>query len=99
MQVKTFINDATRVSDGSYVALKILKPSVHPHEVEIVTYLSSKELASDENNHCVQIYDVLTVPDIDDTVIIVMPFLKRWDEPFFWTVGEGVDFVRQLLQV
>ena len=63
-----------------------------------MTYLSSKELASDENNHCVQIYNVLTMPDIDDTVIIVMPFLKHWDEPFFRTVGEGVDFVRQLLQ-
>ena len=99
MQTETFINDAIRISDGSYVALKILRPSVHPYEVEIGMYLSSKELASDENNHCVHIHDILTVPDIDDTLIMVMPLLRRWDEPFFRTVGEGVDFVRQLLQV
>ena len=99
MQTKTFINDAIRISDGSYVALKILRPSVHPHEVEIAMYLSSKELVSDKDNHCVQIYDILTVPDIDDTLIVVMPLLIRWDEAFFRTVGECVDFVRQLLQV
>lgn len=99
MQVKGFINDAIRVSDGSYVTLKIIKPSVHPHEVDIATYLSSKELASDPSNHCVPIYEALTVPDTDDTVIIVMPLLRRWDEPFFQTVGEGVDFIKQLLQV
>jgi len=92
------INDATRISDGTYVSLKILKPSLHPYEVDIATYLSSKHLASDPRNHCVPIYEVLKVPEEDDKVILVMPLLRSWDEPAFETVGEGVDFFRQLFE-
>jgi hypothetical protein len=73
--------DATRISDGASVALKSIKPSVHPYEVEIGTYLSSEPLASDPKNHCVPIYEVLDVPDVDDRVILVMPFLRRYNRP------------------
>jgi hypothetical protein len=47
----------------------------------------------------VPIYEVLKVPGDDDKVIIVMPLLRRWDEPEFETVGEGVDLFRQLFEV
>ena len=46
-QLASFFMDATRISDGASVALKSIKPSVHPYEVEIGTYLSSEPLASD----------------------------------------------------
>lgn len=92
-------NDATRISDGTQVMLKIIKPSLHPHEVKIGTLFSSEPLVSDPKNHCVPIYDVLTVPDIDDRVILVMPLLRQFDDPPFQTIGETVDLFSQLLEV
>jgi hypothetical protein len=91
--------DATRISDGTYVSLKSLKPSVHPYEVEIATYLSSEPLASDPKNHCVPIYEVLKVPDVDDCVIMVMPLLRSYDSPPLQTFGECVDFFQQIFEV
>lgn len=99
MQERATINDATRLSDGSYVSLKMINPSKHPFQVEIASYCSSEDLASDIQNHCVPLYEVLTVPNITDTVILVMPLLRRWDEPHFATVADGMDFAKQLLQV
>jgi hypothetical protein len=87
------------MSDGTYVTLKILKPSLHPYEVDIATALCSKQLASDPLNHCVPIYEVIKVPDDNDMVILVMPLLRDWRDPEFETVGEGVDFFRQLFEV
>ncbi|KIM78803.1 hypothetical protein PILCRDRAFT_75089 [Piloderma croceum F 1598] len=83
--------DATRISDGPSVALKSIQPSVHPYEIEIGTYLSSKPLASDPQNHCVPIHKVLDVPDVDDRIILVMPLLQ--------TFGESVDFFQQIFEV
>jgi hypothetical protein len=91
--------DATRISDGAYVALKSIKPSVHPYEVEIGTYLSSSPLASDPQNHCVPIYEVLDVPDVDDRVILVMPLLRKYNHPPLQTFGESVDFFQQIFVV
>jgi hypothetical protein len=47
----------------------------------------------------VPIYEFLKVPGDDDKVILVMPLLRGWDRPEFETVGEGVDFFRQLFEV
>jgi hypothetical protein len=98
-QFASFLMDATRISDGASVALKSIKPSVHPYEVEIGTYLLSEPLASDPKNHCVPIYEVLDVPDVDDTVILVMPFLRRYNLPPLQTFGESVDFFQQIFEV
>jgi hypothetical protein len=95
----TVICDGTRMSDGTYVALKILKPSIHPYEIDIGTFFSSDSLAHNPRNHCVPILEVLKVPDDDDMVIIVMPLLRYWDSPPFETVGEVVEFLGQLLEV
>jgi hypothetical protein len=91
--------DATRISDGAYVTLKSIKPSIHPYEAEIGTYLSSEPLASDPKNHCVPIYEVLEVPDVEDTILLVMPLLRRYDRPPLQTVGESVDFFQQIFEV
>jgi hypothetical protein len=95
----TIICDATRISDGTYVALKIVKASIHPYEIDIGAFFSSPSLAHNPRNHCVPILEVLKVPDDDDMVIIVMPLLRYWDSPPFETVGEVVEFLRQLLEV
>jgi hypothetical protein len=98
-QIATTIMDATRISDGTYVSLKSLKPSVHPYEVEIGTYLSSEPLSADPKNHCVPIYEVLKVPDVDDRVIMVMPLLRSYDRPPLQTFGESVDLFQQVFEV
>jgi len=91
--------DATRVSDGLYVSLKVIKKSEHPHEVEIGRYFMAERLAFDPRNHCVPFLEVLSIPNEDDKQIIVMPLLLDFTKLPFDTVGEVVECVRQLLEV
>jgi hypothetical protein len=91
--------DATRISDGKFVYLKKISKSVHPYEAEIGLFFSSEAMASDHRNHCVPIYEVLQVPDDDDKLILVMPLLREYYDPRFDTVGEVVDFFRQVFEV
>jgi hypothetical protein len=78
--------------------MKSIKKSRHPYEVEIATSFSSKDLTSDPKNHCIPIYDVLTVPDDPKNTIIVMPLVRDFESPPFRTVGEAVDFFGQFFE-
>lgn len=91
--------DATRVSDNSYVSLKMVKKSEHPHEVEIGQYFMSEKLSSDPKNYCVPFLDVMSVPDENDIQIIVMPLLLPFTKIRFDTFGEVVECLRQLFEV
>lgn len=91
--------DATRVSDNAMVLMKRVKKSVHPHEVDIGRYLCSESVASDPRNHCCPFYDVFEDPHDEDVLIIVMPHLRRYNDPDFQTVGEAVEFFRQVIEV
>ena len=91
--------DGTRLSDGAYVALKIVRRSENPEEVEIAQFLTSEPLRSDCSNHCVPIYDTLPVPDDGDLVIMVMPLLRSYTSPAFNTVGEVLECFRQIFEV
>ncbi|OCH90192.1 hypothetical protein OBBRIDRAFT_826066 [Obba rivulosa] len=90
--------DATRVSDGALVLLKKTLVSDHPHEIEIGTFFSSEPLASDPRNHCVPLYEALDVPDDPNMKVLVMPMLRALDNPPFETVGEAVEFFRQIFE-
>jgi serine/threonine protein kinase len=87
--------DAVRISDGKLVGLKKVDTALHPFEVEIHKLLTSEPLASDPDNHCVPLYEVLQVPSEKNTVILVMPYLRRYESPRMETIGEAVDFFRQ----
>lgn len=87
------------MSDGAFLSLKAIKKSRHPYEADIGRFLSKEPLASDPQNHCVPILEILQVPDQDDRIILVMPMLRRFDNPRFDTFGEVVDFVGQVLEV
>ncbi|KAI0929999.1 hypothetical protein AcW1_008783 [Taiwanofungus camphoratus] len=91
-----YVLDATRVSDGSIVTLKRTSKSKHPYEVDIGRYFSSESLASDPRNHCVPILDVLQDSRDEDILILVMLLLREYDDPQFETVGEVIDFLRQV---
>ena len=56
-------------------------------------------MASDPRNHSVPIYEVLQLPDDDDKLILVMPLLKEYQIPRFDTIGEVVEFFRQIFEV
>ena len=68
----------------------------------LATYFSTEPLASHPRNHCVPVYEVLQVPDPtgdDDEIIIVMPLLRPFYNPRFKSVGEAVEFFRQIFEV
>ncbi|TRM61101.1 kinase-like domain-containing protein [Schizophyllum amplum] len=93
-----FLLDATRASDGKPVILKRINTVQFPDEVEITSMLSASPFASDHRNRCVPCLDVLRVPDEDSLSIIVLPLLRRYDDPRFDTVGEVVDCLGQILE-
>ncbi|KAJ6543681.1 hypothetical protein B0H10DRAFT_2134463 [Mycena sp. CBHHK59/15] len=99
-QIKFFgqIMDATRTSDGKLVALKRVDEKKHPFEAEIQLFLCSEPLVKDPRNHCSPIYEVLRTPDNPDVIILVMPFLRPFDDPNFDTFGEAVDFFQQIFE-
>jgi hypothetical protein len=91
--------DAVRVSDGSFVMLKKILKKSHPDEADIGQYLSTDALRSDSHNHSVPILEVLSVPDDDTILLLVMPLVRQFDDPPFGTVGEVVDCVKQAFEV
>lgn len=79
--------------------LKHIDRNIHPHEVEIGLYFSSEPLASHPRNHCIPMYEVLDVPNTDNEVIFVMPLLREFSNPRIKSVGEAVEFFRQVFEV
>jgi hypothetical protein len=91
--------DAVRTSDNTFVIFKLIHKASHPHEVEIGQYLSADMLRADAHNHSVPTLDVLAVPDDDTCVLLVMPFLRKFDDPPFVTLSEAVACVQQAFEV
>ena len=90
--------DAVRSSDNDIVALKKVNNIDHEYKVEISKHFSIEELRKDPRNHCVPVFDILDVPDQPDVQIIVMPLLRRCNDPRWDTVGEIVAFFKQILE-
>lgn len=91
--------DAIRLSDRKMVMLKQVSSITNPLEVGIAQYFSEEPLASHPRNHCVQTFEVLDVLDEEGLRILVMPFLRRCNDPPFQTAGECVDFLTQVFEV
>ncbi|TEB23485.1 hypothetical protein FA13DRAFT_1639841 [Coprinellus micaceus] len=90
--------DAIRVADDGYVVLKRVPQEAAPDELPILQYFSEEPQHSDPRNRCVDLLDVLKPTDDEGHTIVVMPVLRPFDSPEFDTVGEGLDFIRQMLQ-
>jgi hypothetical protein len=91
--------DATRNLDGKQVMLKSIPARRGQQELEIARRLSSPNLRREPRNHCVPLLDTLDLPGIYDQKLIVMPFLRPFDEPHFRTYGEFVAFFTQICEV
>ena len=90
--------DATHL-DGRQVMLKSVPVGRGHQELEIARIVSSPELRRHPHNHCVPLLDVLELPNTLDRKLIVVPFLRPFDEPRFRTYGEFVDFYTQTCEV
>jgi len=89
------IMDAT-VEDGSVVVMKqVDAPSA---ELDIALWFSAEPQRSDPANHCVPVDRVLSDPKEPTWAIIVMPLLRKYDDPRFDTVGEVVAFLSQIFE-
>jgi len=89
--------DATRISDGKPVMLKMLPSEEGPYELEINKLFSTEPLFSNPRNHCVQLLDVVWLPN--DPPIIVHPLLRPFYDPRLQTYGEFVTFFAQICEV
>ncbi|CAL1706314.1 unnamed protein product [Somion occarium] len=92
------ILDATRMSDNETVVLKKISTQVHPFEAEITKSFSTEPISSHPRNRCIPLLDVISVPDIEDTVLLILPLLRSYDDPRFKSVGEAVAFFTQIFE-
>ena len=90
--------DATRLRDGKQVMLKKVYPDEGPHEVIITQLFSSRQFIRDPCNHCVPLLDILEMPQ-NGQKLLVMPFLRPFNNPSFQTFGEFVAFFTQICEV
>lgn len=88
--------DAIRLSDGLGVSVKTTPND--SQEVAIATFVSSLDLLDDPSNHCVKLLEVLPDPLHADRSLMIMPYLRPFDDPEFGAIGEVVDFVKQTLE-
>ncbi|KAI0796158.1 kinase-like domain-containing protein [Abortiporus biennis] len=96
--VNDALMDATRISTDELVMLKRVSQKVHPHEVDLTRYFSEEPIRSDPRNHCIQLVEVLDVPDNPDLKIMVLPLLRKYNSPSFETIGEALEFFRQIFE-
>lgn len=88
--------DATRLADGSTVALKIPQSA---QEIKTLSYLNSPDRMQNPQNHTVPLLDYIGNKSEGEQDYIVMPLLRPFDNPPFEVVGEVLDFIGQTLEV
>ncbi|OCB91923.1 hypothetical protein A7U60_g791 [Sanghuangporus baumii] len=88
--------DATRIPDGKKVVIKSVQRD--STETSIGTFLSSPDLAKDPRNHCVPILDVIRDESAPNSEFLILPLLRPFNIPPFFSVDEMLDFVKQTLE-
>lgn len=68
-------------------------------EIPIARLLSRDSLKDDPTNHCVPVFEVLQDPIDNSKFIMVMKYLRPFNDPELRTIGEVVDFISQTLEV
>ncbi|KAI0294525.1 kinase-like domain-containing protein, partial [Russula brevipes] len=80
-----------------HVMLKKVFPEEGPHELRITWLFSSPGVAQDPQNHCVPLLDVIEIPSTGQK-LMVMPYLRPFNNPRFQTFGEFVAFFMQICE-
>ena len=89
--------DATRTEDNRIVVIKRIK--TRTQESKICQMLSTPERINDPHNHAVPLLDYFVDDANAEDAFIVMPLLRRFDDPEFTSVDEVIDFARQVFEV
>ncbi|KNZ81213.1 hypothetical protein J132_02163 [Termitomyces sp. J132] len=94
-----WVIDATR-RDGTYVALKKVDASrvTARNELAVGKLFTSPELSLCSGNRCVPILDIVQPKEGSDYTFIVMPLLYPVDTAPFETIGEVIEFFRQIFE-
>ncbi|EJC99800.1 uncharacterized protein FOMMEDRAFT_127984 [Fomitiporia mediterranea MF3/22] len=90
------IIDAKRMSDGTQVIIKAVERNAK--ESNIGLYLSSGDHANDSENHCIPFYEIVRDDEAPSLEFIIMPLLRPFNDPPFFSVDEVLDFMQQTLQ-
>jgi hypothetical protein len=94
----SFPLDVSRISDGQlqhvYGFLKVFKTRYHTRRK-----LASHPVASDPRSHGVPMYATFQDPTDEDKILLVMPVLREYFSPPFDTMGEVVEFLRQVFKL
>ena len=85
--------DAIRMRNNKQVMLKKVLPEEGPHELYITQLFSSSRLRDHPSNHCVPLLDLIDLSH-GDGKLMVMPFLRPFNNPRFQTYGEFVAFMQ-----
>ncbi|KAJ7151724.1 hypothetical protein C8R46DRAFT_1304381 [Mycena filopes] len=96
VQKKPGILDATRISDGAQVVLKMV--DTRSTEVEILEFLN-KDVEVLANTRAIPLLEVFPIPDDAERSFMVMPCMREATiDPFFRTVREFVVFFQEVLE-
>ncbi|KAF9077720.1 kinase-like domain-containing protein [Rhodocollybia butyracea] len=97
--------DALRISDSSMVAIKRVRNITGEggiiatcQEEDICALFSTSEHASHPSNHSIPLLEVLHIPGIEEEHLLVMPWMREPEDPHFRTVGEGLQFIKEVLE-
>ncbi|KNZ73253.1 hypothetical protein J132_08021 [Termitomyces sp. J132] len=89
--------DASR-ADGTLVMLKAIHPVRSPDEIPVGKLLSSERFAS-PRNYCIPYLEVIDPPEDSEKAFVVLPLLVGIERAPFETIGEVVEFFRQIFEV
>jgi hypothetical protein len=92
------IMDATR-ADSTPVVLKVVRPSSSEYEMFITAAWAPRSTGAHPHNHNTPIHEVLQMPSDPTTFLLVLPKLRKYDDPPFDTIGEAVAFFQQMFEV
>jgi hypothetical protein len=96
------VMDATRISDGKQVFLKLWSPTHRDaSELPILQYFSDPSRVDDPKNHCARLLDIVDIPNWEDYFrhIPVQPMLRSAQEPPFLMAAEALSWMLQALEV
>ncbi|KDR84181.1 hypothetical protein GALMADRAFT_56099 [Galerina marginata CBS 339.88] len=98
MQILPQVLDGIRRQDGLVVCIKMIQDPRKIKQIKITEYFSSRKMTADSRNHVVPFYDTFGDQYSAHIQFMVMPVLRRFDDPDFLMVCEVVDFVSQVLE-
>ena len=85
--------------DGLVVCLKMIQDQKKLKQIKIIEYFASRRMIEDSRNHVVPFYATFSDHESPDIQFLVMPVLRRFDDPEFMFGSEVIDFVTQVLEV